>query len=91
MELLAGRIPTIESWCPSSPAPDGYLHTEMEGKMVEKKTTSAPGNYMGYYVDVLKALKGEKSNPVPAADAVKTMKIIDAAIMSAKEGRVIDL
>ncbi|HEX5655046.1 MAG TPA: Gfo/Idh/MocA family oxidoreductase [Chitinophagaceae bacterium] len=88
-KLLAGMIPTLESWCPPPALPDGILHTEIDGQVVRKETTSTPGNYMGYYDDVYKALTGGAPNPVPAADAVKTMKIIEAAMMSAEEGRVL--
>jgi predicted dehydrogenase len=88
-KLLAGIIPTLESWCPPPASPDGILHTEMDGHVVRNETTSTPGNYMGYYDDVYKALTGGAPNPVPAADAVKTMKIIEAAMMSAKEGKVL--
>jgi scyllo-inositol 2-dehydrogenase (NADP+) len=45
---------------------------------------------MGYYDDLLKALHGKAANPVPAADAVKTMKIIDAAFESAKQKKMVD-
>jgi predicted dehydrogenase len=46
---------------------------------------------MGYYDDVLKALSGNTANPVPADDAIKTMKIIEAASSSADTGKVIAL
>ena len=90
-QLLAGKIPTIESWCSPSPFPDGFLHTEINGELIQKKTTSAPGNYMGYYDDVFSALTGKGKNPVPAFEAVQTMKIIDAAIRSHEEKQLISL
>ena len=90
-QLLAGKIPTIESWCSPSPFPDGFLHTEINGELIQKKTTSAPGNYMGYYDDVISALTGKGKNPVPAFEAVQTMKIIDAAIRSHEEKQLISL
>ena len=84
-------VPSLASWCPPPTAPDGLLHTELEGEIIRKKTTSAPGNYMGYYDDVLKTLSGGATNPVPAGDAIKTMKIIEAASSSAETGKVITL
>jgi len=90
-QLLAGRIPTIESWCPPPTAPDGIMHTELGGELIRKKTTSAPGNYMGYYDDVYKAFTSGEANPVPATDAVMTMRIIDAAMESANTGKVVTL
>jgi scyllo-inositol 2-dehydrogenase (NADP+) len=89
-ELLAGRKPSLESWCPAPPKPDGLLHTEINGEVVRKATTSFPGNYMGYYDDVYKALTGQGPNPVPAADGIKNMRIIEAALQSEAEKRIIN-
>jgi len=44
---------------------------------------------MGYYDDVYKALTGKAPNPVPAEDGIKTIKIIEAALQSSKEGKMI--
>jgi scyllo-inositol 2-dehydrogenase (NADP+) len=44
---------------------------------------------MGYYDDVYKALTGHAQNPVPAEDGIKTVRIIEAALKSSAEGRVI--
>lgn len=90
-QLLANVIPTIESWCPPPAKPDGLLHTEINGEVVKKEMTSSPGNYMGYYDDVHKSLTMQAPNPVPASDAVKTMRIIEAAQFSNTEQRVIVL
>jgi predicted dehydrogenase len=89
--LLKNVIPTIESWCPPLTSPDGLLHTEINGEVVKKQLTSTPGNYMGYYDDLHRALTGKGPNPVPAGDAVKTMRIIDAAIKSNAEKKLVKL
>lgn len=91
MKLLAGVVPTLETWCPPPAEPDGLLHTEINGEVVKKQTTSSPGNYMGYYDDVYKALTGQAANPVPAEDGIKTIKIIEAALQSTKDGKVISV
>lgn len=88
-QLLAGVKPSLESWCAAPSAPDGLLHTEINGETVRKETTSSPGNYMGYYDDVYKALTGQGPNPVPAADGIKNMRIIEAALESVEEARII--
>jgi scyllo-inositol 2-dehydrogenase (NADP+) len=90
-ELLAGRKPSLESWCPPPSSPDGLLHTEINGEVVRKETTSVAGNYMGYYDDVYKALTGQGVNPVPAADGIMNTRIIEAAVESMKERKVISL
>jgi scyllo-inositol 2-dehydrogenase (NADP+) len=90
-ELLAGTKPTLENWCPAPAKPDGLLHAEINGEVVRKETTSSPGNYMGYYDDVYKALTGQAANPVPPADGIRNMRIIEAALESVKEGRIVSL
>lgn len=88
-QLQLGVKPSLDSWCPDPPSPDGLLHTEMNGEVIRKETTSSPGNYMGYYDDVYKALTGQGPNPVPAADGIKNTRIIEAALQSVAEGKVI--
>lgn len=89
IQLNAGTVPSLDSWCPPPAQPDGVLHTEVNGQVILSHLTSTPGNYMGYYDDVYKALTGKASNPVPAEDGVKTIRIIEAALQSAKEGKVV--
>lgn len=88
-QLLAGVKPSLETWCPAPAAPDGLLHTEMNGEVMRQETQSSPGNYMSYYDDVYKAMTGLGPNPVPPADGIRNMRIIEAALESMKEGRVL--
>jgi len=90
-QLQAGVKPSLENWCPAPSAPDGLLHTELNGEVVRKETTSSPGNYMGYYDDVYKALTGQGANPVPAADGINNMRIIEAVLESFASGKIISL
>jgi predicted dehydrogenase len=90
-QLQAGVKPSLENWCPVPASPDGLLHTEINGEVVRKEMTSSPGNYMGYYEDVYKALTGQGPNPVPAADGIKNTRIIEAAWESRKERKVVTL
>jgi predicted dehydrogenase len=90
-QLNAGVTPSVHNWCPPPAQPDGILHTETNGEVVRSHLTSTPGNYMGYYDDVYKALTGQAANPVPAEDGIKTIRIIEAALKSAVEKKIIDL
>jgi scyllo-inositol 2-dehydrogenase (NADP+) len=90
-KLLEGVAPSLESWCPAPSQPDGLLHTEINGEVVRKQQTSEPGNYMRYYDDVYKFLTGQAPNPVPAEDGIKTIRIIEAALESATQGKVVSL
>lgn len=89
IQLNAGAVPSLKSWCPPPSQPDGLLHTEINGEVIRKELTSTPGNYMNYYDDVYKALTEQAPNPVPAEDGIKTIKIIEAALKSSVEGRTI--
>ena len=71
IQLNEGVIPSLKSWCPPPSQPDGLLHTEINGEIFRTETISAPGNYMGYYDDLHKALTGSAPNPVPAEDGIK--------------------
>ena len=88
-QLLAGEIPSLANWCAAPSEPDGLLHTEMDGHMVRRQKTSSPGNYMGLFEDLHKSLTGKGPNPVPPEDGIKTIRIIEAALTSAEEGRQI--
>lgn len=90
-ELLKGTEPSVGSWCPAPAKADGLLHTSIDGAVVRKEMRSTPGNYMGFYDDVYQCLVNGAPNPVPVADAIKTMTILDAALLSSKEKRVITL
>lgn len=90
-KLLEEVRPSFENWCGELTQPDGLLHTEIDGVVTRQQTISQPGNYMYYFDDVYKALTGQGPNPVPAADGVKTIRIIDAAWKSSREGRLVEL
>lgn len=86
VQLQAGVKPSFDTWCAAPEGPDGLLHTEINGEVVRKELHSTPGNYIGYYDDVYKALCGEAPNPVPAADGIRNMRIIEAALESVRTG-----
>lgn len=89
--LLENRVPSLETWIHTPKNFDGILHTVINGVEVRRETRSEIGNYMNYYEDVYLALMNRRPNPVPATDAIMTMKIIDAALLSSREQRVIQL
>lgn len=89
--LLKGVMPSLENWCPAPAQPDGLLHTIIDGKEIREEKTSPAGNYMHYFDDVYHAIQKNKPNPVPGADGVKIIRIIEAAKQSAREGRIINV
>jgi Predicted dehydrogenases and related proteins len=89
--LMADEVPSLGTWIPTPQGHDGILHTIINGEPVRKETRSTMGNYMDYYEDVYHALVNGAPNPVPASQAVLTMRIIEAALKSSAEKRVITL
>ena len=63
----------------------GTLHTSSGAVRVP----SEQGAYQDYYTRFAAALRGEADFPVPAAAAVHTLEVLDAARTSAEENRVV--
>jgi predicted dehydrogenase len=63
----------------------GTLHTAAGSVPVP----SEQGAYQAYYTQFAAALRGEAEFPVPAAEAVRTLEVLDAARTSATERRVV--
>jgi predicted dehydrogenase len=65
----------------------GTLHTAAGATPVP----SEQGAYQAYYTQFAAALRGAAEFPVPAAEAVRTLEVLDAARASALERRVVRL
>lgn len=48
---------------------------------------AVPGDYRRFWNALAAALRGEGANPVPPSEAIDTMRVLDAALRSAGEGR----
>lgn len=90
-ELQAGKKPNTENWGTEPDSEKGLLHTEINGKITKEHIPTLQGNYMVYYDGIYEAIRNKKSVPVSAEDGMQVIKIIEAAIKSNKEKKVIDL
>lgn len=90
-ELQAGKIPGTEHWGIELESERGFLHTEKDGKVIKEYILTERGNYMHYYDQIYKAVRENKELPVTGLEGLKVIKIIETAIKSNKERRVIDL
>lgn len=92
-ELVAGAIPDYgEDWTQPLQEADGILNYVNENSEMERVfTTSEPGNYMNYYQNIYEHIVFGYYLPSPGGEVVENMKIINAAMESAKEGKVIYL
>jgi predicted dehydrogenase len=87
--IFAGRRPVDEgdTWGYEAPEHWGSLNTAAGSVPV----ASEQGAYQDFYSRFAAALRGGGDFPVPAAQAVHTLEVLDAARVSAAENRVVDL
>ncbi|MFY0253502.1 Gfo/Idh/MocA family oxidoreductase [Chitinophaga sp. 30R24] len=90
-QLQRGLFPNSPEWGAEAPHEWGLLHTAIDGKVVKQYVPGSPGNYMDYYQGIYEALANQAPNPVPAQDAIKVIRIIEAAFESNKEGKKVSL
>ncbi|MBI9039897.1 MAG: Gfo/Idh/MocA family oxidoreductase [Lutibacter sp.] len=91
VDLQAGKMPNSESWGTEPAAEKGLLHTEIGGKIIKEHITSSNGNYMEYYDGIYETIRNNKPVPVTGTEGRNVIKIIEAAIKSNKEKKVINL
>ncbi|MDR2237728.1 MAG: Gfo/Idh/MocA family oxidoreductase [Chryseobacterium sp.] len=92
-ELVAGAVPVFgEEWTVPLKEQDGILNVLNENNETERTfTLSEPGNYMDYYQQIYEHIVFGYPLPSPGSEVVQNMKIIDAALKSAEEGKVVEL
>ncbi|WP_417352804.1 Gfo/Idh/MocA family oxidoreductase [Flavobacterium alkalisoli] len=90
-ELKSGKKPTLEGWGIEPEDKAGILHTEKDGEVYRGHIPTRPGNYYGLFDALYHSITENKPEPVPAEDGVKVMKVIDAAIQSSEQKKVIQL
>jgi scyllo-inositol 2-dehydrogenase (NADP+) len=63
----------------------------VDGVIVREKVETEKGNYLGYFEGVYQSIVNDQTEPVTAADGVNTMRVLEAAILSDSEKRVVSL
>ena len=89
--LKTGEKPNRNSWGTEPESKQGLLHTEINGKEVRKTIPTLQGNYYDLFDGVYESIIHNKPEPVTAEDGIRTMKIIDAAIASSEQKKLIVL
>jgi len=90
-ELKLGKKPNLDNWGTELKELEGFLHTEADGKMVKKKVSTLQGNYYYFFDGVYQTIANDVTEPVTAQDGTHVMQIIEAAIQSSEQKKVIDL
>ncbi len=87
--LLAGKRPGGPGWGEDRESLHGELTTEVGGFSLTSKVQTIPGSYESFYSRIVDAINKGTAVPVDATEARNTIAVIECAIQSAKEGRVI--
>jgi scyllo-inositol 2-dehydrogenase (NADP+) len=90
-ELQAGKLPGSSDWGTESDKDKGFLHTEKDDKIIKKYIPTLKGNYMEYYEGMYEAIRNNKPVPVAATEGMLVIKVIEAALKSNNEKKVIEL
>lgn len=90
-ELKLGKKPNLTTWGAEKEGNEGLLHTEVNGKSIREKVATLQGNYYEFFEGVYQAIANDKNEPVTAQDGVYVMRIIEAALQSNKQHKVINL
>ena len=90
-ELKAGKKPNLDIWGTEPTAKQGLLHTEINGQIIKEYIPTRQGNYYDFFDGVYTSITQDTTEPVTAQDGVKVMQIIEAALTSSAQKKVIDL
>ncbi|CAM2851309.1 Gfo/Idh/MocA family oxidoreductase [Flavobacterium frigoris] len=90
-DLKLGKKPNLDTWGTEPLEKEGLLHTEIDGKMVRRKIPTLQGNYYVFFDEVYQSITNDKEEPVSGQDGLRVMKIIEAAIQSSAQKKVINL
>ena len=86
-DLDAGRKPQGDSWGQESPQDYGVM--QVDGGNPER-VPSENGNFMAFYENVYQSLRGKEQPAVSVQDGINSMRVIDAAMESSREKKVIN-
>ncbi|MBV9709655.1 MAG: oxidoreductase, partial [Ktedonobacteraceae bacterium] len=89
--LRSGLRPGAPNWGKESRESWGRLSTEVGGVHIDGKVETLTGSYESYYALLRDALLQHGPPPVDPTDAVITLRIIEAAQQSARNGSIVKL
>jgi scyllo-inositol 2-dehydrogenase (NADP+) len=87
--LRAGGRPGDPGWGSEPPERHGTLTGEVAGLELRGRLATVPGAYQSFYAAMAAAIAGDGPVPVAAAEARDTIMVIEHALQSSREGRVV--
>jgi predicted dehydrogenase len=88
-ELKLGKKPNLTTWGTEPKEKEGLLHTEVNGSIFREKIPTLQGNYYDYFDGVYHSIVENKPEPVTAQEGTHVMQIIEAALESNAQQKVI--
>ncbi len=89
-DLIEGKMPDSDDWGVEPETEKGFLHTEKDGEVIKEFIAAPRGNYMEYFDQMYKAIRLDKPVPVTAEEGLEVIKVIEAALKSNMERRVVN-
>jgi scyllo-inositol 2-dehydrogenase (NADP+) len=89
--LKMGKMPLSRRFGVEPKKNFGLLNSVIHGKHFRGKYATIPGNYMGFYDDVYQAIVHGKRPEVSPEDALLCIRIIETAMQSNAEQRIIEI
>lgn len=90
-DLQASKLPNNQQWGVEPETEKGLLHITKNDKIIKEYIPTLKGNYMEYYDGIYEAFRNDKPLPVTGTEGLNVIKVIEAALKSNQEKRVIDL
>ncbi|PRZ26300.1 Gfo/Idh/MocA family oxidoreductase [Flavobacterium granuli] len=90
-DLKLAKKPNLDTWGKEPKTKEGILHTEINNDVLIEKIPTLQGNYYDFFDGVYNSISNDTPEPVTAQDGVHVMQIIEAAIQSNNQKKVIDL
>lgn len=87
--LKAGMKPVSTDWGTEPLEEEGLLNIISGDETIRHKIRSEQGNYMELYDSLLHSIINNSPPPVTAIDGINVMKIIEAALESSKNNKVV--
>jgi scyllo-inositol 2-dehydrogenase (NADP+) len=90
-DLKLGKKPNLDTWGKEAKSKEGILHTDINNDVLNENIPTLQGNYYDFFDAVYDSISNNAPEPVSAQDGVHVMQIIEAAIQSNEQKKVIDL
>src|SRR5204862_2442011 len=83
--------PAAKDWGVEPESEQGLLHTTINGETVRKRIPTEKGDYGIYYELLFQAIRNGAPVPVTAEDGCKVIYIIEKALESAREKKMVSI